>query len=97
MEKLQQYLCLETAPAHFDPYQLALWYDAKGDWEAAHEQIQDLPGEKAAHLHAYLHRKEGDIWNADYWYQRARRKRPAVPLEEEFEALVEMYCQGDNL
>lgn len=92
MEKLEPYLHLDTAPAHFDAIQLALWFDAKGEWEAAHAQIQDLPGEKAAHLHAYLHRKEGDVWNADYWYQRAGRKRPALSLEEEFKLLVEEYC-----
>ncbi len=66
----------------------ALWYDAKGNWEKAHELIQDLPDQTSALLHAYLHRKEGDTWNADYWYTKAGKKRPALTLEEEWERLV---------
>jgi len=65
----------------------ALWYDAKGDWKTAHDLIDQLPDKDAAHLHAYLHRKEGDNWNADYWYTRAGEKRPNLSLEEEWEML----------
>ena len=69
----------------------ALWYDGKGDWKTAHDLIDKLNDKKSAHLHAYLHRKEGDIWNADYWYSRAGQKRPAVSLEEEWEQLVILF------
>ena len=55
------------------PLLLALWHDAKGDWDGAHRVAQDVDGENAAWVHAYLHRKEGDASNADYWYRRARR------------------------
>ena len=65
----------------------ALWYDAKGDWKTAHDLIDQLPDKDAAHLHAYLHRKEGDNWNADYWYTRAGEKRPNLSLDEEWEML----------
>ena len=50
---------------------LALWWDAKGDWEKAHEVAQEVAGVDGAWVHAYLHRKEGDLGNAGYWYRRA--------------------------
>ena len=51
--------------------QIALWYDAKGDWKLAHDQVDHLTSKSASLVHAYLHRKEGDSWNADYWYRKA--------------------------
>lgn len=69
----------------------SLWYDGKGDWKAAHDLIDKLNDKHSAHLHAYLHRKEGDIWNADYWYNRAGQKRPAVSLEDEWKQLVTLF------
>ncbi|MFT2010038.1 hypothetical protein ACMA1I_15295 [Pontibacter sp. 13R65] len=76
-------------PAEATVYLQALWFDARGNWEKAHVLIQDLPDKNAAWIHAYLHRKEGDTWNADYWYRRAGKTRPAVSLEQEWEGLVE--------
>ena len=69
-------------------YLQSLWYDAKGDWNKAHETIQNIEDKNAAWIHAYLHRKEGDIGNADYWYRRADKKRPVTTLEEEWENIV---------
>jgi len=66
----------------------ALWYDRKGDWTKAHDLIDSLGDKRSAHLHAYLHRKEGDLWNADYWYSRAGQKRPDISLQQEWEQLV---------
>ncbi len=66
----------------------SLWYDAKGDWGKAHDLVDQLPGAEAAWVHAYLHRKEGDIWNADYWYARAKKVRPSYSLDEEWANLV---------
>ena len=66
----------------------ALWHEAHGDWARAHELVQKEGGSMAAAVHAYLHRKEGDLANADYWYQRAERKRPATRLATEWQALV---------
>ena len=67
-----------------------LWHDAKGNWEAAHNVAQSREGTQAFdHLHAYLHRVEGDTWNANYWYRRAGVKIPENTLKEEWEALVE--------
>ncbi|MEA5139025.1 hypothetical protein [Arcicella rigui] len=70
----------------------ALWYDANQDWEAAHEVAQSNEGSKNYdRLHAYLHRKEGDNWNAQYWYTRAKAKVFMGTLQEEWEMLVNQF------
>lgn len=66
----------------------ALWHEARGDWTRAHEITQDLDGRPAARLHAYLHRREGDLANAGYWYRRAGAKMHEGTLDSEWEALV---------
>ena len=66
----------------------SLWYDAKGDWHMAHAQVDHLSDASSQWVHAYLHRKEGDIWNADYWYKKAGQTRPDISLEEEWKQLV---------
>lgn len=76
------------------PVQLkSLWYDGKGDWQKAHAQIDQLGDRDSAWVHAYLHRKEGDLWNADYWYNKARQPRPDLSLEKEWEQLVEHFLK----
>jgi hypothetical protein len=87
----QKCLSLPTPPTEASVYLEALWYDARGDWKKGHELIQDLPDKNAAHIHAYFHRKEGDLCNADYWYRSAGEKRPSVSLEEEWEQLVQAF------
>ncbi|HEK18867.1 MULTISPECIES: hypothetical protein [unclassified Mucilaginibacter] len=71
----------------------SLWYDAKGNWRQAHAVVDQLPGPEAARVHAYLHRKEGDIWNADYWYNRAKQQRPDVSLDDEREELLLFFIK----
>ncbi|HZV69272.1 MAG TPA: hypothetical protein VFG10_06990 [Saprospiraceae bacterium] len=78
-------------PKGLTPFLLALWYDAKGDWESSHNIAQDINTKDGALIHAYLHRKEGDIWNADYWYGRAGTKRPPGTLEDEWKYLVKEF------
>ena len=70
-----------------------MWHDAKGDWNKAHAIIQNIEDKKAAWVHAYLHRKEGDIGNADYWYRRAGKSRPSGSLETEWENIVKELLQ----
>ena len=71
------------------PVQLkSLWYDGKDDWHQAHAQVDHLSDQKSAWVHAYLHRKEGDNSNADYWYRKAQQTRPNLSLEEEWAQLV---------
>ena len=71
----------------------SLWYDAKGDWNLAHDIAQDIPGKEGAVLHAYLHRKEGDQWNAGYWYRAAGAKIPDQTLDEEWMELLERFLK----
>lgn len=66
----------------------ALWHDGRGDWETAHRVAQDIETPQGAWIHAYLHRKEGDAANAAYWYRRAAKPVPSVPLDAEWGAIV---------
>ena len=81
-------LSLEQPDSGFSVQLKSLWYDGKGDWHQAHAQVDHLEDRASAWVHAYLHRKEGDIGNADYWYSRAKQIRPKISLEEEWEQLV---------
>ncbi|MBK9016180.1 MAG: hypothetical protein IPM82_20120 [Saprospiraceae bacterium] len=69
----------------------ALWHDAQGDWEAAHNIAQDIHTRDGSWLHAYLHRKEGDLWNAGYWYRQAGKSIATGTLELEWEELVKAF------
>lgn len=62
----------------------ALWWAAKGDWEKAHKFAQDDAGTDAAWVHAYLHRVEGDLPNARYWYGAAGKPPATGPLDAEW-------------
>ncbi len=88
----------QTAPPQEIPVLLkALWYDANHDWEAAHNIAQDREGTKAYdRLHAYLHRVEGDTWNAGYWYRRAGADVFKGTLKEEWEFLVTSLLSGSE-
>ncbi len=66
----------------------ALWWDAKGDWDKAHQRAQERDDAAGAHVHAYLHRKEGDLPNANYWYRRAGAAPSTLSLDGEWEELV---------
>jgi hypothetical protein len=92
MDRIQAFKAslLNHSPAKdLSPELTSLWYDGKGDWDQAHAQVDHLAGRDAAWVHAYLHRKEGDMWNADYWYARAKQMRPTCSLDEEWEQLIE--------
>ena len=84
-------LSLEELPDGLSVYEKALWFAGKGDWEKAHDLIQDVDDKQAAQIHAFLHRKEGDLSNARYWYAKAGTQMPELNLEEEWESLV-TYC-----
>jgi hypothetical protein len=82
-------LPLAEAPEGLTVPLAALWWDAKGDWARAHALVDELETPEGMAVHAYLHRKEGEAWNADYWYKRAGRRFHRATLEEEWAALVE--------
>ncbi|HET8996151.1 MAG TPA: hypothetical protein VFN42_05740 [Acetobacteraceae bacterium] len=71
-----------------------LWWDAKGDWNRAHACAQQDEGPTGSAVHAYLHRKEGDLSNAGYWYRRAGRPVFAGTLNDEWTALAEELLPG---
>ena len=81
-------LNIEVPPASWPSSLRALWYDAKGNWEASHDIAQEMHTDMGSWIHAYLHRKEGDKFNAGYWYRRANRPFPQKRLSEELEDLV---------
>ncbi|MCK8785771.1 hypothetical protein M0638_15435 [Roseomonas sp. NAR14] len=83
-------------PAGLPPPLLALWWDARGAWESAHALVQSEDGVEAARVHAYLHRREGDLADADHWYRRAGQGRPGATLAEEWTALAES-CLSSGL
>ncbi len=74
----------------------ALWHDARGDWDQAHDFAQRDNEAESAWVHAYLHRKEGDLVNADYWYVRAGRTLPEERLEEEWEEIVKILLKKES-
>ena len=71
----------------------ALWWDAKGDWDKAHQRAQEQEDDAGNLVHAYLHRKEGDQSNAGYWYRRARAEPTTVGLDKEWQELAETFLR----
>tara|TARA_B100000579_G_C22725918_1_gene801728 strand:+ start:358 stop:651 length:294 start_codon:yes stop_codon:yes gene_type:complete len=78
----------ENAPENLNDSLLALWYDAKDKWEKAHAIAQQVPDPEGAWVHAYLHRVEGDLSNAEYWYKRAGKPVCRDQLTDEWESIV---------
>ena len=81
LEEFRRTTSHDLPPANLSPPLLALWHDARGDWAAAHETAQEIKDAAGSWIHAYLHRKEGDLGNAGYWYSRAGRKLPAASMD----------------
>ncbi len=71
-------------PEDLSPELLALWYDHRGDWHSAHDTAQDIHSAIGSRIHAYLHRKEGDLGNARYWYRSASEPEFLGTLEDEW-------------
>lgn len=76
-------------PDGLPPALVALWWDGRGDWRAAHAAVQAHEGEADCDwVHAYLHRKEGDLANARYWYRRAGHGPATGALDSEWETIA---------
>lgn len=88
MEEFRKSLVSDRPPKELSLPLAALWWDAKGDWTKAHESAQQDEGAAGAWVHAYLHRKEGDLSNAGYWYQRAGKPPARVSLDIEWAEMV---------
>jgi hypothetical protein len=85
---------LAQPPDGLSPALQALWWDAKGDWDKAHERAQERDDQPGMRVHAYLHRKEGDQSNAEYWYRRCRTAPATGSLDEEWEELTRALLIG---
>ncbi len=82
-----------SAPPAVSPLLRALWHDARGEWAEAHALAQDVDDKDGAWVHAYLHRKEGDIVNATYWYRRAGQPAASDSLEAEWKRIVAAFLR----
>jgi hypothetical protein len=72
----------------------ALALDRAGRWDAAHERASEAEAAEHNRVHAYLHRKEGDLSNARYWYDRVGEPMPEHSLDEEWSGLVRRFLQS---
>lgn len=87
--EFKESLVADTPKADWPEALKAMWFDAKGNWEASHDIAQDMHSTIGSWMHAYLHRKEGDEFNAGYWYRQADKSFPKTTLEEEHQEMVE--------
>jgi hypothetical protein len=85
----RQSLVAPAPPAGLGLALEALWHDARGDFDRAHDLAQRDEGGAGDWVHAYLHRKEGDSGNAAYWYRRARKPVCRDSLDAEWGAIAE--------
>ena len=69
----------------------ALTIEKEGDWDEAHRIAQVIPSKNGSRVHAYLHRREGDLSNASYWYSRAGVSVPVIDLDEEWQELFDEF------
>jgi hypothetical protein len=77
-----------SAPPAVSQALLALWWAAKDEWDKAHSIAQDEKSVNGSWVHAYLHRVEGDLGNAGYWYSRAGKPASSLPLQAEWDQIV---------
>ena len=84
--------CPQTLPKGLQ----AMWYDKKGDWSKAHEIVQNASDVDSAWVHAYLHRKEGDLNNAHFWYQRIGKPEFLGELSQEWEQITSVLLREVN-
>lgn len=87
-DEFKRSLSGQTPPPELNTLLQALWYDAKDNWNKAHNLAQEVNSPDGSWVHAYLHRKEGDTGNASYWYSKAGKKMPSYSLSQEWEEIV---------
>jgi hypothetical protein len=88
MTDLKASLANAGPDAALSPPLAALWWAAKGNWDAAHKIVMNESGKDAAWVHAYLHRVEGDLGNAGYWYRQAGQPVAKDSLAAEWARIV---------
>jgi len=95
-QEFRESLSGDAPPVNLGPALAGLWWDAKGDWARAHSLVDELESVDGMAVHAYLHRKEGSVSNADYWYQRSGRSFYRQALDAERTALIEGLLGKDR-
>ena len=80
-------------PESLTQIELALWYVINNNWDSAHNIAQEIHNEIGAWIHAHIHRIEGDISNANYWYSKANRQNPNNTLTEEVKQIIQYITQ----
>ena len=94
VQEFESTMSRNTPPSGLSPMLEALWFARKGNWERAHAIVQEHENDTTSALvHAYLHRVEGDLSNAGYWYRRAGHRPADVTLDEEWKALAERFLE----
>lgn len=91
-----EFLAAKTEPATYPPLLRALWCEAHGHWQRAHEIAQEVETRDGSWVHAYLHRREGDQGNASYWYQRAGKSFPTESMDNELRTIVATLLRQDQ-
>jgi hypothetical protein len=89
LEEFRTSVAAQSPPEGLSHALQTLWWDAKGDWDRAHQCAQQDRERTGSSVHAYLHRKEGDTGNAAYWYRRARKPVCKTSLDEEWQSIAE--------
>ena len=88
LNDFQDSLAQDMPPEGLSDALLALWWDANGNWARAHGFAQDDTSVEGSWVHAYLHRVEGDLSNAGYWYRRAGKPASRAPLADEWREIA---------
>ena len=96
LDDFKESIANDAPPAGMDLALQALWWDRKGDWARAHGCSQDDNSADGAWVHAYLHRVEGDLANAGYWYRRAGKPASSAPLGEEWDEIAGALCEKQD-
>jgi hypothetical protein len=96
LEQFRKSLTETSAPSDASNALRAMWEDAKGNWDKAHTIAQDISDSTGSWIHAYLHRKGGDLGNAGYWYRRARQPIAHDTLDEEWERIVSALLRAGD-
>src|SRR5207245_10397652 len=96
LSEFKRSLAKAKPPAGLAPALAALWWAGRDQWDKAHNIVMDESGKDCAWVHAYLHRDEGDLGDARYWYRQAQRPVATAPLAAERDANAEILLHGQH-
>jgi hypothetical protein len=91
LEEFRSSLALPNPPNNLSDYLKAMWYAKKEDWVKSHDIAQNIDDKNGSLIHAFLHRQEGDLWNAEYWYRKAGKLMPDYSLDKEWDEIIAIF------